>query len=202
MVWFRVDDGLPQSIKILSIPRAERAAAVGLWTLAGAWAEGELTDGFVPNYVISDLPAGDSHRDYLIAAKLWSPVTHPVTQERGIQFHDWSEYQPAKVDVMAVRARHAANQRAYRERKREEWLTRNRDRSPPNNEPVSDYVPTQTRPRPDPDRSSSGTTWGLRTPRTRPKSTATKRAEDLAAIVEEIEAEQAARNGAPKQIGS
>lgn len=208
MVWFRVDDGLPQSIKILSIPRLERAAAVGLWTLAGAWSAGQLTDGFVPDYVVAELPGGGTHRDYLLIANLWAAVTHPVTQEPGIRFHDWADYQPSKVDVEIERARRAAKQKAYRERKRTEQDAQIVTGHTGVTGGPRYRVPTQPSPaqpdpaQPSPVRSSFGTTGvGSENARTRPKSTGTKRAEDLAAIVDEIEAERAANNGATKQIG-
>src|SRR3954464_13962596 len=207
MVWFRVDDGLPQSMKILSIPKMERAAAVGLWTLAGAWAAGQLTDGFVPDYVIDDLPAGTTHRDFLVAAKLWLPITHPVTQQHGMQFHDWPDYQPSRAEVMEERARHAANQKAYRERKRAENDARNVTDHAPITERWCDRGVTAARPDPTrPDPTVVPTELPRRkTARTRaqsapPESTQTTRTRDAADTLAQIKADRS--NGHPPQIGT
>jgi hypothetical protein len=71
MVWFRVDDGFGMSEKLLKVPRCNRASAVGVWTLAGAWAARELTDGFVPGYALDEIPGGDEWAPVLASAGLW-----------------------------------------------------------------------------------------------------------------------------------
>jgi 5-methylcytosine-specific restriction endonuclease McrA len=69
-VWLKIDDGLPQSVKVRGLaaplpgrPRplapAERAkrdrnSALGAWAQISAWAAGERTDGFVPASVVDD----------------------------------------------------------------------------------------------------------------------------------------------------
>ena len=42
MAWFKVDDGFHSSRKVLSIPRRSRLAAIGAWTIAGAWCAGPV----------------------------------------------------------------------------------------------------------------------------------------------------------------
>ena len=44
-MWFKGDDNFPTHPKTLSIPRNQRCAAIGLWTLAGMWSGKNLTDG-------------------------------------------------------------------------------------------------------------------------------------------------------------
>lgn len=140
MVWFRVDDGFPRSRKVLSIPKKRRVTAVGVWLLAGAWSAGELTDGFVPNFALDEIPNGFSHAPDLVSARLWDEV------DGGFQFHDWHHYQPSKDAVLKERADHAARQKAYRDRKQAERDAR-RDASQDASVP-----PAVTTARPDPTR--------------------------------------------------
>ena len=98
MAWFKVDDGLHSSRKVLSIPRNIRLAAIGLWTLAGSWSADEELDGFVPDYVVSEWGAPQKLVDALVKAGLWSVV------DDGTQFVKWNEYQPTRADLEAERA--------------------------------------------------------------------------------------------------
>ena len=55
MVWFRVDDGFYDHPKLLAIPRTDRVAAAGLWTLAGSYCTRYLTDGFITDVMTRQL---------------------------------------------------------------------------------------------------------------------------------------------------
>lgn len=111
MSWFKVDDGFASSPKVLSIRRRDRLAAIGLWTIAGSWAAKHLTDGFVPDYMIEEFGAEVSHGDTLVDAGLWSRI------ESGFVFHDWSDYQPKRIDVLAHRERERLRKEAFRAKK-------------------------------------------------------------------------------------
>ena len=106
MAWFKVDDGFHSSRKVLSIPRRTRLAAVGAWALAGAWCADELTDGHIPDYMISEWGFPASVVTALVDSGLWE------RERGGLAFCNWSEYQPSKADVDAERT-------ASRERMRE-----------------------------------------------------------------------------------
>lgn len=110
MPWFKIDDGLPTSRKVLSIPRRDRLAAVGLWSLAGAWCAKELTDGAVPAYMIGELGGTERLAEALVTAALWSRTS------TGYRFHAWDEYQPAKSEVVAKREKNAEKLRNWRAR--------------------------------------------------------------------------------------
>lgn len=94
MSWFVVDDYLPSHRKLLAL-RAHCpdtfAAALGLWTLCGAWAAGDRDarhTGIVPAYVV-DTFDGAHGRDYagaLVAAGLWEKL------DDGWGFHDWADW--------------------------------------------------------------------------------------------------------------
>jgi hypothetical protein len=111
MAWFKVDDGFSTSPKVLSIPRTQRMAAVGLWTLAGTWCAKHLTDGAVPSFMLEEWGADVSLGTLLVEARLWSAT------RSGYQFHAWAEYQPSRTDVEAIREKERQRKQAYREKR-------------------------------------------------------------------------------------
>jgi hypothetical protein len=112
MPWFKVDDGLPSSRKVLGIPRRDRLAAIGLWTLAGAWSAKELQDGAVPSYMIVELGATRRVAEALVSAGLWSRTSS------GYAFVNWDDFQPTKADVLSAREKNAEKLRKWRQRNR------------------------------------------------------------------------------------
>jgi hypothetical protein len=145
VTWFKVDDGFYSSKKVMSIPRQQRLAAVGLWTMAGNWSGRELSDGVVPAYVLAELGATPKLCQALITARLWL--------DRGsgdVEFHDWARYQPTRAVVEAERERNAEKQRKWRDKHRPETddSTVSNPVTPPVTTPVSNETPT----RPDPTR--------------------------------------------------
>jgi hypothetical protein len=110
MAWFKVDDGFYSSPKVLSIRRADRLAALGLWVTAGTWAAKHLTDGAIPSYMLEEFGANVSHGDILVTAGLWR------ADGESYVFHDWSDYQPMKRDVMANRERERQRKESYRKK--------------------------------------------------------------------------------------
>lgn len=114
MPWFKVDDGLPSSRKVLGIPRRDRLAAIGLWTLGGAWSAKELQDGAVPSYMIVELGATRRVAEALVTAGLWSRTSS------GYAFVNWDEFQPTRADVVAAREKNAEKLRKWRRRNQEQ----------------------------------------------------------------------------------
>jgi hypothetical protein len=110
MAWFKVDDRLHSSRKILSIPRSVRLSAVGLWTLAGSWSAHEELDGLVPDYMVTELGGTPRLVSALITAGLWVEVAE------GSKFNKWQEYQPVRVDLELARAKETERKRQYRAR--------------------------------------------------------------------------------------
>jgi hypothetical protein len=115
-VWLKVDDSLSDHPKVVTVP----LRAMGLWVLAGAWSGRHLTDGHVP---VSMLPAFRANRrdaQALVDAGLWQKVEQqPGEQPRGdlYVFHDWQDWQPSRVQVLANRDALARRQRALRARR-------------------------------------------------------------------------------------
>ena len=164
MVWFKVDDGFYTSQKVLSIPRASRLAAVGLWTMAGNWSGRELSDGRVPQYVLAELGATPRLRRALVEARLWLD-----RGPAGVEFKNWAEFQPTREQVEEERAKSAERQRKWRERHKGET----------GDEPVSNTVtdtvtnggsndaptrPDPTRPKDSPNGESAPRKRGTRIP--------------------------------------
>lgn len=98
MAWFKIDDGFHASRKLLKIPKRHRFSAVGLWTVAGSWCADQLTDGNVPDYMITEWGAPPAAPAALVDAGLWERT------DDGYLFYNWHEYQPSKQDVDAERA--------------------------------------------------------------------------------------------------
>lgn len=161
-MWFKVDDNLPTSGKVLSIPRAEgrRVAALGLWTLAGAWSAKQEKDGLIPGYMVEELGAAQAQADDLVAAGMWLAV------DEGYQFHNWEEYQPTRDELAerreATRQRVAAS-RARRRAERENTEVTNSVSNPVSNDDVRDgnnvtdalVTPLYNPPEPEPEPETS-----------------------------------------------
>jgi hypothetical protein len=98
VVWFKVDDRLHANRKA----RIAGVEAMGLWVLAASWAAEELSDGFVPRSVLyAWSPTAHELAERLERAGLWVPLVHQG--EEGWLFHDWSEFNPTRDEVMARR---------------------------------------------------------------------------------------------------
>lgn len=97
MAWFKVDDRLYSSLKVMRIPRRLRTAAIGLWTMAGSWSAHDLTDGFIPMFMVEEFGAEIDHAQALVETGLWTQVDDE--RGEGFQFKNWDEYQPTKSEV-------------------------------------------------------------------------------------------------------
>ena len=110
MVWFNVDDGFPTSPKVLSIPRGERMAAVGLWTIAGASCAKHLTDGHIQAFMLDEWGANPASADALVTSGLWERTPS------GFVFHDWEGWQRTREDVEASREKERLRKNAWRKK--------------------------------------------------------------------------------------
>ena len=119
MPWFKVDDQLDGNKKVKAIPRRNRAKAIGLWTMAGAFCARELTDGFVPDYMLEELASTPKIAEELVRVGMWERV------ENGWKFVHWSEFQPTSDEVRSKRAREAQR----KARQRENALSRKQKRA-------------------------------------------------------------------------
>ena len=113
MVWFRVDDGFYDHPKMQAIPRTDRVAVAGLWTLTGTYCARHLTDGFITTAVVKQLGGTPRIITHLIAVRLWIPV------DDGYQFYDWNTYQDTRAAVEAKRQQWRDRQSKLRKSKDE-----------------------------------------------------------------------------------
>ena len=111
MTWFKVDDSFHSHPKVM----AAGPAALGLWLIAGTWSCANLTDGFVPDYVLPRLAAdAEELARTLVAVGLWRRA------KGGHRFHDWDIYQRSREEVLDERRKWAekkAEQRATKKAK-------------------------------------------------------------------------------------
>lgn len=110
---FRIDDTAPEHRKL----RAAGLAAVGLWSMAGAYCmrPDVLSDGWVPMHFVTSWPAGKRHASTLVKVQLWIPEKRDGID--GYQFHDWLGYQRSRSKV--EEEREAARERMARNRSKE-----------------------------------------------------------------------------------
>lgn len=131
MAWFKVDDAFHSSKPVMRIPRRNRAAAVGLWTLAGTWSSQEETDGFIPEYLLEELCGTPALAGILVRVGLWEHVTGESQEtysernanvnvtyrdpvEPGWQFRKWSDYNPLKSELEEKRESERIRKANYR----------------------------------------------------------------------------------------
>lgn len=122
-MWFKADDKFHSSKKLTKIPKRARFGAAGLWVIAGTWCGDQLTDGFVPDFMIKLWGPPPSAAKALVEVGLWAVV------EEGYQFVKWAEYQPTKADVEADRKRNRERQQAWRDKHRKDESGANLDDS-------------------------------------------------------------------------
>lgn len=90
-----VDDQMFSHPKTLSIPRKDRLAAIGLWTLAGSWCSLNKKGGLLPAYMVEELGGTARLAQALVDARLWEPV------DQSYQFHDWGDLNPTAEEAQA-----------------------------------------------------------------------------------------------------
>lgn len=107
--------------EVESIPRRIRAAAIGVWALAGDYAATQLTDGYVGPGVLKQLGCTDAIRDALKVtinkrgdlSPLWITSRHG-----GVQITNWAKHQRTNDEVTNYRASEAERKRSERLAKR------------------------------------------------------------------------------------
>lgn len=146
MSWIRIDDHAPEHPKML----AAGPTACWLWVWGLAYANRQLTDGFIPCDAIylSGVRNPGRFADTLMDVGLWDRVMPTETSDRdGWNIHDYHEYQPSKAQV--TQKRQAALDRVKRWR----YAKGNANGNSYSNADVMRV--TDTAPDPDPDPSTS-----------------------------------------------
>lgn len=118
---FSVPLGFYDGPEVKSIPRRIRAAAVGVWTLCGAFSANKLQDGYVGPETLRELGCTDAIRAALMSTKGPDGEIDPLweaARDGGIQFTKWGKYQRSRDEVRAWRQSEADRKRAEREAKK------------------------------------------------------------------------------------
>lgn len=153
MVWFKMDDSFPSHPKVLAIPRRDRLAAVGLWTLAGGWCAKQLTDGYLAKHMLEEIGGTSRLASTLVEVGLWE------VSEDGYQYHDWADYNPTREEVESERETARERMKRVRSRRSSGEVQRSSGEVRANNSRSSEEVrstrPDPTRPEV-PDGTSSG----------------------------------------------
>ncbi|MEU7911352.1 hypothetical protein [Microbispora bryophytorum] len=127
MPWFRVDDGFHSHPKVLTT----KAAALGLWVVAGSWSSANLTEGFIPKAVLPRLMPGAARlAKELVAVGLW------IEADNGFTFHDWIDYNPTAEEVNADREAARERMRKLRARRRQDSASPAETNGPSEVEPL------------------------------------------------------------------
>lgn len=114
---FNVPLGFYDGPEVESIPRRIRAAAIGVWTLCGAFSANKLQDGYVGPAMLKQLGCTGAIRAALMATKGPDGAPDPLwidARDGGIQFTKWVKYQRSRAEVKAYRKQDA--ERKQRER--------------------------------------------------------------------------------------
>lgn len=113
MTWFKVDDRFPESDKVIELVlRPEGLAALGVWTLCGAWAAGRGNGGRITEAVVKRFRGTRKHVAALVAVGLWDP------SDDEWLFHDWADYNESAEAAEAVKV---AEREAGRRGNHERW---------------------------------------------------------------------------------
>jgi hypothetical protein len=121
VTWFKVDDGLPDHPKVIALGK-DQLAAMGLWTLVGAWAARYGTGGHVPEAIVRRHDPRLRLARKLVAVGLWerdySSVTHELLDGNPhFKYHDWYDIQLSQEEVERKREQNRERQRRFRRRR-------------------------------------------------------------------------------------
>ena len=95
MAWFKADDRIMEHHKFITARAKGGHSVIGVWFHAGTWANGQMTDGFIPESWAL-LNNAENEAQILAEVGLW------VEDSRGgWQMHDYSDYQPSRADLEA-----------------------------------------------------------------------------------------------------
>lgn len=94
-MWLKVDDSFFSNPKTAMLSDG----ATALWLRSGSWSAQQLTDGFIPARMVPMFRGSDDSVRELCDVGLWERDD----ERDGYRFHDWSDYQPDREEVDALR---------------------------------------------------------------------------------------------------
>jgi len=96
MAWFKADDRIMEHHKFVSARARGGHAVIGVWFHAGTWANGQMTDGFIPRSWAL-LNGAEAEAALLVEVGLWDEDA----SRDGWQMHDYADYQPLRAELEA-----------------------------------------------------------------------------------------------------
>lgn len=108
MAWLKIDD------RVRTHPKIAKAgpSAAWLWFCGICYCREHLSDGFIPNEVVSalalNLPSPSKHAAKLVDVRLWEPA------DGGYQVHNFLDWNPSKAEVLSLRDKERDKKRTYR----------------------------------------------------------------------------------------
>ena len=109
--------------EVESIPRRIRAAAIGVWALAGNYAATQLTDGYVPAGILKSFGCTEAIRAALKVTINKKGELSPLwvdARNGGVQLTNWPKHQRTNDEVTTYRAKEAERKRLAREAQADE----------------------------------------------------------------------------------
>lgn len=125
--------------EVKSIPKRVRAAAIGVWALAGNYSSTRLSDGYVDDETLRDFGCGPAIREALMNTRGPAGKPNPLWLESdgGIVIANWEKWQRTAAEVKTYRESEAERKRAARAAKKA-------NRSATTNGSLPDHYPTTT----------------------------------------------------------
>src|SRR5579883_608603 len=108
-MWVKIDDNLMEHPKMIAIGIQGRA----LWLAGLCYANQQMTDGFLPDFMIPTLAARAGVTDVESTLSCMTTVylgqKSPVwyRADGGYRIHDYADFQPSAEDVRAIREKRA-----------------------------------------------------------------------------------------------
>jgi hypothetical protein len=131
MGWDKTDDQFGIHRKVIRIPKKQRFAVVGLWTLAKNYSARALTDGVLEAHELDELDAPAPSIAELVRVELWhreacprciqklTEADHPLPLPAGsVVVHDYLEYNPSRKVVIANREAERVRKASHRDSRR------------------------------------------------------------------------------------
>lgn len=129
MGWDKTDDQFGIHRKVIRIPKKQRLAAVGLWTLAKNYSARALTDGVVEAHELDELDAPAALVAELVRVVLWHRGDDVCAScvgklaEKGhtdsvpldaIVIHDYLDYNPSRKEALEAREKERVRKASQR----------------------------------------------------------------------------------------
>lgn len=115
--------------EVNSIPKRVRAAAIGVWALAGDYSATQLTDGYVGPEMLRAFGCTPPIRAALKATTNSRGEHSPLWEEArdgGVQLTNWPKWQRTRAEVTTYRESEAERKKAARDAKREQLSNNSR----------------------------------------------------------------------------